>query len=694
MHLPQINASLKSLLAALTLTFFANTTSFSGPQPQRDDPGNAWIIYDDSLAAQYWEQRDLWFRVDFASEIELELYGANVMVMNLNNSQRPLTVRVYSVDQGNNNLRDLLWSGETDNLPTERWIWFEIDEEDRPTFAAREKFAIMYGPAPGGDPWNGGGWHGLGDRPPYQRHSYMAAGNAPPTRFGDWTALNSDIMIRANGQYQQDFTDLAVTSVTNHPEAENRRWTVWAGEEINFYATIANLGTADGQFGVDFKLTNLLGETVIEETVEVEGLAEAETLVVECPVVWEVGRPFGQYQLQVTVNAWDADDQDERNNQSGLDQIAVQEANPADTWLGYTDGSNGGLWAFPNNDNAGYGAMFYHPGGDTPQWLTDARLMLFPLPNAELQAECRVYTYNIAENSMELASSGVGRPAAEQLGWLEFNIEAEDYVRFDADHAVLVAWMQSPNMRIRRALTPPQAASNNAMPVAMWQTEDDGESWERISDLDAAIQIQLGGPRRPTRFSLISPEDGDTLAETLLMFEWENSIDPDPGEEVAYDLWLEMGGDSVRYAADDNRIAIDLAESNLQFGDGSQFSWWVEAISAGDTVESNERFSFVYQTLSAESEGLDLPIEFTISRINPNPFNSTTRIDYSLPVASNVSLRLFDLSGRISATLVNEIKGAGTYSTQLNGSELQSGVYIMQLEGVGGSINRKVTLIK
>lgn len=78
----------------------------------------------------------------------------------------------------------------------------------------------------------------------------------------------------------------------------------------------------------------------------------------------------------------------------------------------------------------------------------------------------------------------------------------------------------------------------------------------------------------------------------------------------------------------------------------------------------------------------------------PNPFNSTTTIEYGLPVASLVSLNLYDLSGRLIQTMVEGDHQAGVQTTILNAVELPSGLYFVKLEDESQSINRKIILVR
>ncbi len=78
----------------------------------------------------------------------------------------------------------------------------------------------------------------------------------------------------------------------------------------------------------------------------------------------------------------------------------------------------------------------------------------------------------------------------------------------------------------------------------------------------------------------------------------------------------------------------------------------------------------------------------------PNPFNASTEISFYLPSASEVELKIFDLSGRVITSLQNEFE-AGTQTVQINKSELdQTGVFYYQLQTKFGNLTKKMVLIQ
>jgi len=88
-----------------------------------------------------------------------------------------------------------------------------------------------------------------------------------------------------------------------------------------------------------------------------------------------------------------------------------------------------------------------------------------------------------------------------------------------------------------------------------------------------------------------------------------------------------------------------------------------------------------------------IPSNYSISQNYPNPFNPTTTIEYNIPKAGFVILKIYDILGREVRTLVNGEKAAGNYSITLNASSLASGVYFYRLSaGTYTSIKKMVVL--
>lgn len=95
-----------------------------------------------------------------------------------------------------------------------------------------------------------------------------------------------------------------------------------------------------------------------------------------------------------------------------------------------------------------------------------------------------------------------------------------------------------------------------------------------------------------------------------------------------------------------------------------------------------------------EPESQPIPTEFALKSNYPNPFNPLTLIDYQIPEDVHVTIKLFDMLGREMATLVDELKQAGTYHISFDASQLATGVYLYRMVAGSYSAVRKLVVVK
>lgn len=96
------------------------------------------------------------------------------------------------------------------------------------------------------------------------------------------------------------------------------------------------------------------------------------------------------------------------------------------------------------------------------------------------------------------------------------------------------------------------------------------------------------------------------------------------------------------------------------------------------------------------------PNVFKLEQNFPNPFNPTTKISFSLPFQSVVSIKVYNLIGQEVATIVNEHMVAGSYSKIWNAASMPSGAYFYRLQarpidgGQAGTLTetKKLVLLK
>ena len=78
----------------------------------------------------------------------------------------------------------------------------------------------------------------------------------------------------------------------------------------------------------------------------------------------------------------------------------------------------------------------------------------------------------------------------------------------------------------------------------------------------------------------------------------------------------------------------------------------------------------------------------------PNPFHGTTVISYSLPGSAQVTLQVFDITGRLVETLVNKAQEHGSYQVQWNSKDNPSGIYFCRLQTGDFTDTKKMTLLR
>ena len=93
-------------------------------------------------------------------------------------------------------------------------------------------------------------------------------------------------------------------------------------------------------------------------------------------------------------------------------------------------------------------------------------------------------------------------------------------------------------------------------------------------------------------------------------------------------------------------------------------------------------------------DGSQIVKEFELSQNYPNPFNPGTTIRFALPEAVDVSLKVYDLSGRLVAELMQGMQNAGKYEVEFDGTDLSSGIYLYVLKAGSFKQVKRMILLK
>lgn len=90
----------------------------------------------------------------------------------------------------------------------------------------------------------------------------------------------------------------------------------------------------------------------------------------------------------------------------------------------------------------------------------------------------------------------------------------------------------------------------------------------------------------------------------------------------------------------------------------------------------------------------EVALDYFLYQNYPNPFNPSTTIKFSIPENLFVSLKIYDISGKLAADLVREKLSQGLYEYQWNASSFPSGVYFYKLETESFTQIKKMVLVK
>jgi hypothetical protein len=109
-------------------------------------------------------------------------------------------------------------------------------------------------------------------------------------------------------------------------------------------------------------------------------------------------------------------------------------------------------------------------------------------------------------------------------------------------------------------------------------------------------------------------------------------------------------------------------------------------------------FDGSYKFYTTEGVNFEGVYNYALEQNYPNPFNPSTVINYSIPAAGQVNLKIYNLLGSEVAVLVDEYKEAGNYSVEFSTEDLKnslgSGVYIYTLKAGSFTQTKKMVVLK
>jgi hypothetical protein len=193
----------------------------------------------------------------------------------------------------------------------------------------------------------------------------------------------------------------------------------------------------------------------------------------------------------------------------------------------------------------------------------------------------------------------------------------------------------------------------------------------------------------PSRIVLSLPMDSTHIISDTVIFQWYR-IPFWYGRyllEISSDsAWGKVRRDTSRSYDDTTMFVRGLPTNKYFWRVGITDGFAVQGISIARVVSVQARTSVLDQTSSA--------LQYSLSDNFPNPFNSSTQIQFSLAKKSRTRLSILDVLGRQIAVLVDGEYDSGIYRINWNAPQFASGIYFYRLEAGDFVTTKKLMLIK
>ncbi|MEL1235478.1 MAG: M6 family metalloprotease domain-containing protein [Candidatus Neomarinimicrobiota bacterium] len=165
------------------------------------------------------------------------------------------------------------------------------------------------------------------------------------------------------------------------------------------------------------------------------------------------------------------------------------------------------------------------------------------------------------------------------------------------------------------------------------------------------------------------------------MVNWNNPLEPNSNELFR-----------VNYLVNDEAMINDMTtiSTNAALILDAWGNSGVPHVNVDGTVTINE-------VLSSGNDPSQLPLEFSLDRVHPNPFNPITSISFSVPGENQdpVFIRIFNLNGGLVATLINQsVLAPGNHLIMWDASYVGSGIYFVEFIAGNTRKIQKITLLK
>lgn len=193
---------------------------------------------------------------------------------------------------------------------------------------------------------------------------------------------------------------------------------------------------------------------------------------------------------------------------------------------------------------------------------------------------------------------------------------------------------------------------------------------------------------------------GAFISKEYDSYNWVFMNIADNGAEDRIDIW-QLAGNTTWMSVDpltgsvqpdqSQELLIKLYTAGFDLGRISGDLYFTHNAEFGEVIIPIHMEVIMDAPPGSESE---IPGDFRITGVYPNPFNSQTLVNYDIPMNSDISMKLFDLTGREVMEVLKGKINAGTHTVSISADILPTGVYLLRLEAEDKMSIAKLVLIK
>ena len=252
--------------------------------------------------------------------------------------------------------------------------------------------------------------------------------------------------------------------------------------------------------------------------------------------------------------------------------------------------------------------------------------------------------------------------------------------------------------------------------LAAWiKTGEATESWQNIVVKGHGVGenvLRIDANGHPTQIWCGSYDNTDHMVKSWDLTDeldrWTHAVGTYSSDNGIWTLYLDgvwnNEAEDATGAVDADRgwaIGARAPDSTGVFPTERNFEGLIDDVRIYNVALTEDEVHQIYtQSLSSvKNQSGEKPTNFTMSKNYPNPFNPETQIDYQIPKTSSVNISVYNISGQLITTLVNEVKSPGNYSVRWNardqnGLQVSSGIYLARMVSNNYAATSKLVLLK